>query len=119
MTVTGPAPAAAVTSVPGMSTGEVLTRFDVVTDKMATRLDAAVDKVTTRLDGQGDRLARIEEKVNMVPADLAALHTSLGQVTNRVRVLESKWAFLAGVGAVCTLLLTSGVVAAILTAVHK
>lgn len=119
MTTTQPAGPPVATTTPAMTTGEVLTRFDVVTDKMANRFDAAVDKVTTRLDTQADRLARIETKVDQVPADLAQLHTTQANHSARLRSLETRWSFGAGAAAVVALLLSSGVVVAIITAVHK
>lgn len=119
MTATLP-PAGSGQLAPGsMTAGEVMTRFDVVTDKMANRFDTAVGKVTDQLTGQSERLARIEVQVSMVPADLAALHTAQAALAVRVGALERWRGFWTGIAAVVSVLLTSGVVVALVESTRR
>ena len=101
-----------------MGTVDILARLDQVTDKLAGRLDAATDKINARLDTQGDRLARIEPKVDTVPVELAELKREVASNTERQGKSERFQAFLAGIGAVIALLLSSGTVVAIVTSLH-
>lgn len=119
MTATLPPPGSGQLAPGSMSAGEVMTRFDVVTDKMANRFDTAVGKVTDQLSGQGERLARIEVQVSMVPTDIAALHLGQTQLVTRVTALERWRGFWTGVVSVVAVLMTSGIVVALYESVRK
>lgn len=73
----------------------------------------------SRLDSHAGTLARIEQSVNAIPGELATLRDHDARTIERVAVLERWRAFWIGVTSVVTLLLTSGVVAALLAAVRR
>jgi hypothetical protein len=73
----------------------------------------------TRLDTLATGQARIEAALSNVPQQIADLRAHDERLAARLDVLERWRAFWTGATAVVVLLLTSGVVAALLTALHR
>jgi len=63
--------------------------------------------------------ARIEVKVDGIPVQVAELATTTARHSRDIADLRQKWAFMAGVGTVIALLLSSGVVVALLQHAHR
>lgn len=68
---------------------------------------------------QAETLARVETKVDGIPAELAVHRQQLEALTGRIARLEQWRAFATGAAAVVVLLLTSGVVAALIGVAHR
>lgn len=68
---------------------------------------------------QAETLARVETKVDGIPGQVAALQTRVDANHEAIAELKQWRAYAQGIAAVVVLLMTSGVIAAIVTSLHR
>lgn len=77
------------------------------------------DDLLARLDKHAELLAQIKYTVDGTPAQIEGLRTQVATNAIRVGKLEQWRWFLTGIGTVVALLMTSGIIAALITATHR